>query len=475
MPKFSRKIGALLLLCLWSATLPAPAFAQFLGGDDDEESSGREVESATEKAQKLFGAGTGNLQRLTLEDCVQRALVYNPELQVADYGIETAKEKKTEASRIGYPVFDYEYQLAPVPQDVGRAMESFFSGDISVLNKFKLGIGVPINTFGKVKTGKSLADTGIAAEREKKTQKKGDIVLKVKQLYFGILLAREVSRLLKSAHEGVDKQIVKREVEGGTDPTELLKLKLFRAEIEKKMEEGDKKQILAREALRVQLGLDPSTRFDLATDKLRPLARRLGSFEEYKKEAWENRSDLKLLELGYEAKAKQVKLEKRLMTPNLGVGAFFEIGRAPGVTGVTTTDDFSDPFNFTRAGIGLQLKGQFDWHTGFSKVRQAKSELYKIEVQKELAQDGVDLDVKEAFLDVRNTKLDVDRAEEAGKLSRQLLFLTQSNYDIGLAEPKDLIEALSGFLTTRGQYFESVFNYNVAVAKLDQKIGRLPE
>lgn len=474
MPKSSRKTAALLLLCFLGQGLSSPVSAQFLGGDD-EESSGREVETATEKARKLFGDGKGDLHRLSLDDCVQRALVYHPELQVADYSIETAREKKIEASRIGNPVLDYEYMVGPVPKDVGRAVESFFTGDISVLNRFKLGVGVPINTFGKVKTGKSLADTGIEAEREKKTQKKGDIVLKVKQLYYGILLAREVSRLLDSAHEGVDKQINKREDEGGTDPTELLKLKLFRAELEKKMEDGDKKQILAREALRVQLGLDPSTRFDLATDKLRPLSRRLGSFEEYKKEAWENRSDLKLLELGYEAKAKQVKLEKRLMTPNLAVGAFFEIGRAPGVTGVTTTDDFSDPFNFTRAGLGLQLKGQFDWHTGFSKVRQAKSELYKIEVQKELAQDGVDLDVKDAFLDVRNSKLDVDRSEDAGKLSRQLLFLTQSNYDIGLAEPKDLIEALSEFLKTRGQYFESVFNYNVAVAKLDQKIGRLPE
>ncbi len=162
------------------------------------------------------------------------------------------------------------------------------------------------------------------------------------------------------------------------------------------------------------------------------------------------------------------------MTPNLAVGSFFEIGRAPGVTGVTTTDDFSDPFNFTRAGIGLQLKGQFDFHSGFAKVRQAKSELKKVGIQKAYAQEGVELEVKEAFLDARNAKLELQRTEEAGKLSRQLLFLTQSNYDIGLAEPKDLIDALSGFLLTRGQYFEAVFNYNVALAKLDQKIGRLP-
>jgi outer membrane protein len=474
---FSRKIGVILLFLGISGACfmrPAALSAQF--GDEEKEDSGKETaDTAKTTAQKLFGGGDGNLQRLTLDDCIHRALVYNPELQAADFGIQTAGEKRTEVSRLGYPVLDYEYQLAPAPKDVSNAMESFFTGNLTVFNKFKLAIGVPIETFGKVKVGKELADTGIRSEKEKKLQKKTDVVLKVRQLYYGILLAEEARRLLDSAHDGVEKQIKKREDEGGSDPTELLKLKLFLADLEKKMEDGDKKEILAREALRVTLGLDQSTRFDLATDRLRPVAFTLSPYESYRKEAWTDRSDLKLVEMGVQAKANQVSLEKRMMAPNLGIGAFFEIGRAPGVTGVTTTDDFSDPFNFTRAGIGFQLKGQFDYHSGFSKVRQARSELYKAEVQRELAQDGVDLEVKEAYMDVRNAKLDMDRAEEAGKFSRQLLFLTQSNYDIGLADPKDLIEGLSGFLQSRGDYFEAVFYYNVAVAKLEQKTGRMPE
>ena len=325
-----------------------------------------------------------------------------------------------------------------------------------------------------MKAGKELADIGIESEREKRVQKKGDIVLKVHQLYNGILLAREVNRLLKSARDGVQDEIEKREREGGTDPSELLKLKLFRAEMERRIQEGQKKEILALEALRVQLGMDQTSRFDLATDKLRPAESHLTNYGDYRREALQARPDLLLLERGRQAKEKQLTLEKRLMTPNLGVGAYFEIGRAPGVTGVTTTDDYSDLFNFTRAGIGLQLKGQLDYHASLAKIRQNRSELYKIEVQKELAEDGVDLEVKEAFLDVKSTRQEIERSEEAGKLSRQLLFLTQSNWDIGIGESKDLIDAFSSFLMTRGQYFEAVFNYNVAIAKLDQKVGRVP-
>lgn len=461
----------LLLLCFSLASLP-PSRAQDIGGDG--EKNIRE-ETAAEKAQQIFGFRSGETVRLTLDDCLKRALTHNLELQAADYGIQAATEKIEEASRLGYPIFDYEYTLAPAPRDVGNAMTSFFSGDLTVFNRFKLGIGVPIHTFGKVKTGKELAAHGVTAEREKKLHKKSDIALKVNQLYYGILLAHEVRRLLRSARDGIEDEIRKREAKEDADPTELLKLKLFRADLDKRMEEGDKREILAREALRVQLGFDSSTRINLAADKLRPVPVKLRSFESYKDEALETRHDLKALDTGYQAKARQVTLEKRLMTPNLAIGTFFEIGRAPGVTGVTTTDDFSDPFNFTRAGIGLQLKGQLDFHTSLSKVRQAEGELHKIGVQKDLAEDGVELEVKEAYLDVRNTRLDVERMEEAGKLSRQLLFLTQSNYDIGIGESKDLIDGLQGFLQTRGQYFESVFNFNVALAKLGQKTGRVPE
>ena len=429
--------------------------------------------TAAEKAQEFFGPSTKKVFSLSLKQCIEKALVHNKELQAANLDIEVAHERINEASRLGYPIVEYEYQLAPVPKDVSNAVDDFFSGHLTVFNRAKLGVGVPIHTFGKVKTGKELASLGVEAERQKKVLKEEDIVATIKQLYNGVLLAREVNRLLKTAYDQLTDEMIKREkIEEGGDPSELLKLKLFRAELEKRLEESDKKEILALAAMRVQMGLEPDVRFDLAMDKLRPVVAPLYSYESYRQSALDSRPDLKLLNVGYLAKGKQIDLEKRLMGPILGVGGFFELGRAPSVSGVTAVDDFSNPFNFTRAGLGLQLKGNLDFHTSLSKIHQEEGELHRIRIQKELAGEGVQLEVKDAFLQVRNTKLDMDRAEEAGKLSRQLLFLTQSSYDIGLSDSRDLIDALKSFLETRGQYFEAVFYYNSALAKLDQKTGK---
>ncbi|MDO8643802.1 MAG: TolC family protein [bacterium] len=412
---------------------------------------------------------------LNLEESIQWALEHNQELRAKDYDISIAQEKFNETKIIGYPVVEYEYNLAPVPKDLNNATDSFFSGDLTVFNKFKLGVGTPLTTFGKVQTGKSLAMEGVSAERFRKEQKKTEIIFKVKQLYNGVLLAYELDRILETTRKELDKEVQRREdSEDGGDPAELLKMKLLLFEVERRGGESKKKKKLAFGALQTLLGLAPQIRLELKDEKLRPVDYSLKDFKSYQNESRLHRPEEQLLNVGLQAKQKMLALEKRNMTPNLGVGAFFELGRAPNVAGVSATDDFNDPFNFTRAGVGLQLKGSFDFHKQFSKMKQAKGELQKMEIQRDLGRAGMDLELRQGYLEVEQLKEDVERSDEAGRLSRQLLFLTQSNFDLGLAEPKDLVDAFESLLMTRGKYFESVFNYNIAVAKLEQLLGEIP-
>ena len=55
-----------------------------------------------------------------------------------------------------------------------------------------------------------------------------------------------------------------------------------------------------------------------------------------------------------------------------------------------------------------------------------------------------------------------------------MLFLAKSNLDLGIGEQNDYVEALKMVLVTRGQELEAVVNFNLAVAKLDEKIGAIP-
>lgn len=410
---------------------------------------------------------------LSLEDCIRIALVNNNKIQATEYGIDSAKAQLMEASAQFYPVFEYEWLSAPIPNDASDALGSFFRGELAWWNKIRVALGVPVYTFGKLSTAKDLARGGIVAAREMRKKEKISTVTSVRQLYYGILLAEELGRLITSAHDKLTGAINKSD--GGRSPVDKLKAKVFLLDLENRLAETRDKELLALEGLRVQLGLSPDVAVMVYSDKLRPATVDLRPYENYIETALKNRPDVKLIEVGVQSRERQYKLEQRKFLPDVGVGAYMDIGATTGkVTGITTTDDYSDPFNFKRAGIGMQVKGKFDIHGQIARVRKAKSDYYKASLEHYMAKDGISLELKKAYLEANTALDDVTRADKAQSFARQLTFLTQSNSGIGVGEEQEYLDSLQMLLLTRGKYFEAVFNYNVALAVLDEKAGIIP-
>src|SRR5262245_45568811 len=116
-----------------------------------------------------------------LTDCVRMALRNNVEIRGTDYDIEESKAKLKEAQPRGSPTIEYQVEEAPAPRDAQQAVESFFSGDVTPLTRLRIGVGFPLTSFGKISLAQSLAREGIEGSKEKKNQKSGEVVLKVKQ------------------------------------------------------------------------------------------------------------------------------------------------------------------------------------------------------------------------------------------------------------------------------------------------------
>lgn len=413
--------------------------------------------------------------KLTLEDCIRLALLNNNKIQSSEYGIDSAKAQYSEASARFWPIFEYEWLTAPVPSNASNAIGSFFRGDLKWWNKIRIAMGMPLYAFGKLDLAQDLARGGITAAREERKKQKLSTVTEVRQLYYGVLMAEELGHLLTEAYKKLSDAVEKKD-KNGRSPTDRIKARVFLVDLEKRLAEARDKEILALEGLRVQLGLNPDVAVMVYSDKLRPIKTVLKPLTNYMETALENRPDAKLIEVGVETRRKQYQLEKRRFLPNIGAGAYLEIGRTVGtVTGITTTDNFSDPFNFSRAGIGMRVEGKFDVHGQIARVKKAKSDYYKASLDHYMAKDGIGLDIKKAHMDASTALDNVRRTSRAEKFARQLMFLTKSNYDLGVGEEQEYIDALQLVLFTRGRYFESVFNYNVSLAILDEKAGIIPE
>jgi len=236
------------------------------------------------------------------------------------------------------------------------------------------------------------------------------------------------------------------------------------------------KQELGLAALRTNLGLPSGAAIGIAHRALETVPMKLFSLDSYINRALSQRPDANLVEVGVEAKRLEYELERKKMLPDVGLGAFFEIGRTVGaIRGLTATDDFTNPFNYSRGGVGLQLKGRWDPHGGAARILKKQNEFFKVSLQRDMAKAGIALEVEQAYLDAKNAMAQVTRAKESESVARRLLFLTKSNMDIGVGENRDFTDALQLTLITRGQYFESVYEWDSAVAKLAEKTGVVPD
>lgn len=421
--------------------------------------------------------------RLTLQQCIRLTLQHNAKVRSGDYAVDAAKAQLSEAYATGWPVFEYEYQTAPVPRFADRAIHSFLNGDIAWHSRGKLTMGIPLYTFGKLRVAQELARQGIAGAYEQQAQEQTGAVAKVRQLYYGIQLGEEIAHILTEAIDVLGEKIAERQEgtpteypESRASPIDRLRLRAFRGDLEKRLAETRMKQELAVEGLRVQIGLSRGAAVTLAHRRLAPVRYRLAPLTTYQQAALVKRPEAQLVEVGVHAKRLQADLERRKILPDVGVGGFFEIGRTiPEVIGSTATDDYSSPFHYTRFGIGLQLKGKFDWHGHRARVAKAESEYRKASVEQGIAKEGIQLEVKEAYLKAQYAFTQIQRLEDTQKIARQLLFLTKSNMDLGLGEKQEYVDALQLQLLTQSQYYEAVFNYNIALAELDQKVGLVPD
>lgn len=411
--------------------------------------------------------------RLNMNDCIQMALLNNKEIKATQYDVLAAEYKLKEAQPRSVPTVEYDFLTAPAPRDVDNAVESFFTGNVTFFQRGSIKVGTPLYTFGKIGLAQDLALQGIFAEKQKRTQKQNEVVLRVKQLYWGLLLAKDLRKLLQDAIEHLGNEIERREgAEEPSDPVELVKLKLYRFEILSRLSQVQKKDYLARHTLRVQLGLPRNTEVEVVDDHLEPVDYELKDFNYYLTMAQKFRPKNQLLNIGLKAKELEYRLERRKVAPNIGIGGIFEFGvTAQSIEGLVLTDDFNNPFNFTRAGVGIQVKGEFNIKSHQDRVNQKEAEYFKTAMQKSAADEGLELDIREAYLDVQHNKNNLSNAHLAMKTARQYVFLTKTNVDIGIGSKTEYSEALQAYLVSQGRYLEAVFRYNEAVATLEQKMG----
>lgn len=420
---------------------------------------------------------------LTLDQAVERALKISPELQEAQAGVLFSEAQLDEAKAYRYPQLDTIGLAAPVP--IARG-DIFYSPDpegdvngLSFYGKLEAYVIQPLYAFGKIDHRIKAARHGRAVERAGVRLKASQVVVTVKEYYYGLLFAHQAKGLLdevQSLLDGAKKQTKKLldaddpNVEIQIDESALYRLDAYQGQLDALAAELHEALDLASSALAAVTGLK-GHRIKPAEKYLRPIKMDLAGLPGYQDTALARRPEMTQLREGLKAMNALVRAAEADRWPTLAAAGYVSYAWAPDRTDINNPF-IVDDFNHMWAGVGLAVVWHFDFGIQQAKIAQARAERLKIKAKENYALMNLPLQVTQKYLAVKKAHSQMLGSGQSYKAARRWLLIASANYDMGVGPISELTEALEKYATQQALYYKAIYDYNLGWAKLEQAIGR---
>jgi outer membrane protein TolC len=415
-----------------------------------------------------------------LAACIQAALKNDPDLGAVAADLAGARAGLAEARAGRFGQSEYTQILGFVNEARGNPVESpdnknaIFKG-LGPFTRLDLEINIPLWTFGKLDAALKAAQEALESEDARGETKRAEVIVRTKQLYYSLLLSRQLALVLHDMLDTMDKAVEKTQErldEGYSSVTELdlLKLKAGRAKFAKGVIDVDASTGLTRSALGRVIGAAEDG-FDIADRKLQPVDASIAPIEVYLAEGPARRPETRQLATGIAAQSARLDMEEASYYPMVFFTAGFGYALANNRTDQKNPFAYDD-FNYIRPVGIVGIHWDLNFFMTSAKVDEARADLERLQAQRRDAASGLSLEIRRAYVEVTQARDTIKATEEGRKAGRGLLVLTVSNFDLGIGEAEELFKGLGAYTEASTDYFRAVYDYNVALAALSKAVGK---
>ena len=178
--------------------------------------------------------------------------------------------------------------------------------------------------------------------------------------------------------------------------------------------------------------------------------------------ALENRADVAVADYAIKRAESAKKSAKSGWYPSVNAGISKELD-TENMFGHKTNDQWS---------VGLSASWNiFDGGITRAQVNQAEADLIRAQEVAAQTREQVQLDVQSAFLDLHAAERNIATTQAAVVLGEENLKIAQVRYAAGVGTNLEVMDASEKLLDARSSYFNSLYSYNVAKARLDRYMG----
>jgi outer membrane protein TolC len=418
---------------------------------------------------------------LSLEQVIQMALAKSPEVAGIKSEIGVARSELDQVDAAYYPQVESITTVGPVkntrrPEIIGdRITDPSPDLSVGVFGSTDFAMTQPLYTFGKLSNRREAAARGLAARELKQTQKENEIALRVKELYYALVLARAGVEAATEALAYFDdaKARMKRLLDAGSPnvlESDLYRIDAYAANTLRSRAEAQKGASIAYFALKSLIQLPPGKEFEPAEKMLALNEDRLGELDAYIGKALADRPELKQLEQAIAAQQSVFQAARSDRYPSFFAALAGSLAGAPGRE-TFHNPYFPDQFNHAYVGIIGGLNWHFDFGIAKAKIEKEKAEYERLLHAKGTGRLNIPIEVVKYYEEVREWRVASDAYGKAAAASRKWIVAALSNFDMGIGTADDMLRGMEKYGENRGKYLEAVFGYNMSLAQLEYAAG----
>jgi len=415
---------------------------------------------------------------LTLEESIKIALEKSLSIYSAEEEIK-AKEFEELSSRADFfPKLSTSYTYTRLDNDTVNDAKytsypypSFSPREVSPLDtntyQFNITATQPLFTGWRLTISREIASLGVDTAKIQKETTIQNLVLNVKEAYFGILKAEKLENVAKQAVEQLKANLGVSQAfydEGIIAKNALLQTEVQMAQARQNLIKATNGVEIAKALFNKLLrrGLNKEVKIKDILD-YHPIGLLLDQCME---KAEQNRPEIKEVSLNIMSAEKAVDLNKSSYYPSVTLIGNYQretddilLGSGPG----------EDPDIWT-----ITVKGEWtfwEWRKKGHDVAAARAKLAKANYLLKEIKDNIQLEVKGAYLSLREAEKNIQVAKKAVVQAEENFRMNEERYKQQVATSTDVLNALTLLTQARTNYFNALSEHNIAWARLERAMG----
>jgi outer membrane protein TolC len=428
------------------------------------------------------GETGGEKAVLGLPDLIRMAIGASPEMAEKRSEAVSARSDLAQARAGYYPQFDSTVLVGPVNDadrpavSNGRIIDpSPTWWSIGVFGRLDLTLSQPLYTFGKISNRRDAAAHGAAAREMGQVQTANEIALRVKELYYGLILssagieaAREAGGYFDEARTRMERLV--RLGSSNVTESDLVRVDTYRADVIRSRAEAEKGAAIARFALKSLIGLPPDKDFEPAEKTIAFREEELDRPEAYVQKALDGRPEFRQLEQALAAQKSLVEAARSDRYPSFFAALAGSLAGAPGRE-TFHNPYITDDFNHVTGGVVTGAKWHFDFGIMRARIDKEAAEYERLSHTLATAKLNIPIQVVKSYEDARQWRVATVAYQKAASASRKWIVSALSSFDMGTGTADDLLRGIERYGQNQGRYLEALFNYTMSLAQLDYAMG----